>query len=93
MKLLSEYIKETEDFDAEHLFLTYDGRQINPSTIRIILRDYGRQAGIVNKRVSPHTFRHSGALLYIMNGGDPISLQNILGYSHMNMVRKYIQMT
>lgn len=93
IKLLTEYIKETEDFEAEHLFLTYDGRQINPSTIRIILRDYGREAGITNKRVSPHTFRHTGALLYIMNGGDPFSLQKILGHSHMNMVRKYIQMT
>lgn len=70
IKLLSEYMKETEDFEAEHLFLTYDGHQINPSTIRISLRDYGRKAGITNKRVSPYTFRHTGALFYIMNGGD-----------------------
>jgi integrase/recombinase XerD len=93
IKLLAEYVKETEDFEAEHLFLTYDGHQINPSTIRISLRDYGVKAGITNKRVSPHTFRHTGALFYVMNGGDPFSLQKILGHSHMNMVRKYIQMT
>ncbi|WP_409253861.1 tyrosine-type recombinase/integrase [Bacillus sp. SCS-153A] len=93
IKLLSDYIKETEDFEGEHLFLTYDGRKINPSTIRVILRDYGKAAAISGKRVSPHTFRHTGALLYIMNGGDPFSLQKILGHSHMNMVRKYIQMT
>ncbi|WP_338447761.1 tyrosine-type recombinase/integrase [Niallia oryzisoli] len=93
IKLLSEYIKETEDFGNEYLILTYDGRQINDSTIRDNLRDYGKKAGIINKRVSPHTFRHTGALFYIMNGGDPFSLQKILGHSHMNMVRKYIQMT
>ncbi|MDD9312593.1 tyrosine-type recombinase/integrase [Cytobacillus firmus] len=93
IKLLAEYMKETEEFGDDHLFLTYDGHKINPSTIRIILRDYGKEAGISNKRVSPHTFRHTGALLYIMNGGDPFSLQKILGHSHMNMVRKYIQMT
>lgn len=91
--LLAEYIKETEEFGDDHLFLTYDGHKINPSTIRIILRDYGKKAGISNKRVSPHTFRHTRALLYVMNGGDPFSLQKILGHSHMNMVRKYIQMT
>lgn len=28
-----------------------------------------------------------------MNGGDPFSLQWILGFSHMNMVRRYIQMS
>lgn len=93
IKLLNEYMKETEEFENEFLFLTYDGRQIDQSTIRIILRNYGKEAGITNKRVSPHTFRHTGALLYIMNGGDPFSLQKILGHSNMNMVRKYIQMT
>ncbi|WP_223700053.1 tyrosine-type recombinase/integrase [Sutcliffiella deserti] len=93
IKLLKEYIKETEDFDDEHLFLTYDGHDIFPTTIRMSLTKYGKLAGITNKRVSPHTFRHTGALLYIMNGGDPFSLQRILGHSHMNMVRKYIQMS
>jgi len=93
IKLLTEYMKETEDFEADHLFLTYDGHQITDSTVRWNLREYGKEAGITNKRVSPHTFRHTGALFYIMNGGDPFSLQKILGHSHMNMVRKYIQMS
>ena len=26
--------------------------------------------------------------MYMMNGGDPFSLQKILGHSHMNMVRE-----
>lgn len=93
VKLLKEYLHETEDWNDGHLFLTYDGHQINHATVRINLRDYGREAGITNKRVSPHTFRHTGALFYIMNGGDPFSLQKILGHSDMSMTRKYIQMT
>ncbi|MFJ7729275.1 tyrosine-type recombinase/integrase [Neobacillus sp. NPDC097160] len=92
-KLLKEYIQETEDFGDEHLFLTYDGHIMNHATVRINLRDYGRKAVISNKRVSPHTFRHTGALFYIMNGGNPFSLQKILGHSDMSMTRKYIQMT
>jgi integrase/recombinase XerD len=93
IKLLKDYMKETEDFDNEHLFLTYEGKKIAPSTIRIKLTEYGRIAGITNKRVSPHTFRHTGALYYILNGGDPFSLQKILGHSDMSMVRKYVQMS
>ncbi|MFB3168499.1 tyrosine-type recombinase/integrase [Neobacillus sp. 179-C4.2 HS] len=93
VKLLKEYLKETEDFGDEYLFLTYDGHQINHATVRLNLRDYGKKANINNKRVSPHTFRHTGALFYIMNGGDPFSLQKILGHTDMSMVRKYIQMT
>lgn len=86
-------MKETEDIYDDHLFLTYYGHQINHATARINLRDYARKAGIKNKRVSPHTFRHTGALFYIMNGGDPFSLQKILGHSDMSMTRKYIQIT
>ncbi len=92
-KLLAEYIKETNDFGEEILFLTNDGRPILANPWRTRISEYGEQAGIINKRVSPHTFRHTGALLYIMNGGDPFSLQKILGHSDMSMVRKYIQMT
>jgi integrase/recombinase XerD len=92
-KLLDEYIKETEDFGEEILFLSYDGRPILANTWRRRLSEYGEQAGIRNKQVSPHVLRHTGALLYIINGGDPFSLQKILGHSDMSMVRKYIQMT
>ncbi|MEH7085281.1 tyrosine-type recombinase/integrase [Neobacillus drentensis] len=61
-KLLREYMKETEDFYDDHLFLTYDGHQIKHATVRINLRDYGKKAGINNKCVSRHTFKHTGAL-------------------------------
>jgi integrase/recombinase XerD len=93
IKLLADYLKETNNFYEDTLFLTYDGRPILANTWRSRLSEYGEMAGISNKRVSPHTFRHTGALFYIMNGGDPFSLQKILGHSDMSMVRRYIQMT
>ncbi|MGG3561680.1 tyrosine-type recombinase/integrase [Neobacillus rhizosphaerae] len=92
-KMLKEYMTESEDFGEEHLFLSYDGRPICSNTWRTRLREVGELAGVRGKRVSPHTFRHTGALFYIMNGGDPFSLQKILGHSDMSMTRKYIQMT
>jgi integrase/recombinase XerD len=93
IKLITQYIAETSDFQSEFLFLTNDGRQLSANTFRRDMQDYGEKALIKNKRVSPHTLRHTGALFYIMNGGDPFSLQKILGHSDMSMVRKYIQMT
>jgi integrase/recombinase XerD len=66
---------------------------MSEATIRDNMRLFGNVAGIKNKRCSPHTLRHTGALFYILNGGDPFSLQRILGHSHMNMVRTYIQLT
>ena len=91
-KLLKEYIAITEEYGTEHLLLTYEGEPLSDNTVRKNLAEIGSKAG-VKKRVSPHTFRHTGALFYILNGGDPFSLQKILGHSDMSMVRKYIQMT
>lgn len=93
VRVLKEYMDETEDFGSEWLIVTYEGEQMADNTVRIRLTDLGKLAGLDNKRVSPHTFRHTGALFYILNGGDPFSLQKILGHSDMSMVRKYIQMT
>ncbi|KZE65989.1 integrase [Fictibacillus phosphorivorans] len=93
IKLLRQYIQETEDFNEDLLFLTYDGKQIASNTWRKRLLDLAEKANIHNKRVSQHTFRHTGALFYIMNGGDPFSLQKILGHTDMSMVKRYIQMS
>lgn len=93
IKVLKEYLEETDDFESEWALTTYEGEKMADGTIRKRLKEVGNDAGIFNKRVSPHTFRHTGALFYILNGGDPFSLQKILGHSDMSMVRKYIQMT
>jgi integrase/recombinase XerD len=76
-------MEETEEFGSEYLFLTYEAERMSEATLREHFSILGKVAGIRDKRVSPHTFRHTGALFYIMNGGDPFSLQKILGHSHM----------
>ncbi|WP_158235130.1 tyrosine-type recombinase/integrase, partial [Pseudomonas sp. 2995-3] len=46
----------------------------------------------IKKQVSPHIWRHSGAILYIMNGGDPFSLKSILGHTTLHMTNHYVKM-
>jgi integrase/recombinase XerD len=93
-KSLNILIKENSVFeDTDFIFLSNYGGKIDPSWVRSRIKQYGKQANITNIRVSPHTFRHSFAKYYILNGGDAFTLQRILDHSTMNMVRKYIQMT
>ncbi len=92
-KLLRELLVEIEEFDTLHIFTTVYGNTIDPARFRQKLKMYGHNAEIKGVRVSPHTFRHTFAKYYLLNNGDVMTLQKILGHSTIEMVRKYVNMT
>ncbi|WP_289143085.1 site-specific integrase, partial [uncultured Brevibacillus sp.] len=95
-KLLKQLQQENGHFfysdQSVFVFLTAFGDSLTPNIFSRRLKRYAKKGKIAGVRVSPHTFRHTFAKYYILNGGDPFSLQNILGHSTMDMVRKYVQM-
>ena len=48
--------------------------------------------GLGFKDLHPHLFRHTFATLYILNGGDPLSLQIILGHTTFYMTQQYLHL-
>ncbi len=52
------------------------------------LRRLGRRAGVAN--VHPHRFRHTFAVTALRNGMNIYVLQEILGHSTLDMVRRYL---
>jgi integrase/recombinase XerD len=75
------------------LFLTKFG---DPLTLRMtnkIIERIGDKAKVKNVRLSAHTFRHTFAKNWLMNGGDIFSLQKILGHKTLEMVRNYVNIT
>ena len=74
------------------LFLSECGVPLAKSGIQQMLRRYGKEAGITGVRCSPHTFRHTFAKNYLLNGGDIFSLQRILGHSSLASVRVYLNL-
>ena len=77
---------------VNELFLTSTGLPLQPHSVQSMVRRLGRQAGITDVRCSPHTFRHTFAKQYLMNGGDAFSLQKILGHSSLEVVRTYVNL-
>ncbi len=74
------------------LFLSGDGLPLTKSGIQQMLRRCGKRAGISGVRCSPHTFRHTFAKSYLVNGEDIFSLQKILGHTSLASVRTYLNL-
>jgi integrase/recombinase XerD len=75
------------------LFLTKFGGPLTRRMTNKIIERIGNKARIENVRLSAHTFRHTFAKNWLMNGGDIFSLQKILGHRTLAMVRNYVNIT
>ena len=75
-----------------YLFPNLDCQKIGVRTIQESIHQYGQRAGIENVRVSPHTFRHTFAKMWVMAEGDILSLQEMLGHSSVEMVKNYARL-
>ncbi|HUC91975.1 MAG TPA: tyrosine-type recombinase/integrase [Paenibacillus sp.] len=91
-KVLLKYLKVRGEMPESALFVTVDGVPLSGRTFQETLKAYGEKAGIEGVRVSPHTLRHTFAKMYILNGGDPYSLQEILGHTTQDMVKVYVNL-
>lgn len=91
-KVLQLYIAERGTAKTDALFISLENEPLHIRSIQDRITDYGKMARISGVRVSPHTFRHTMAKMYIRNGGDPFSLQQILGHSSLEMVHTYVRL-
>ncbi|MCM3272977.1 tyrosine-type recombinase/integrase [Paenibacillus elgii] len=89
---LREYVTIRGPLEHDFLFVNIDNSPMRKRTMQENISDYGKIANIKGVRVSPHTFRHTFARLYITNGGDIFSLQKILGHSSLDIVRQYVNL-
>jgi len=91
-KLIQQYLKERGVLEHDWLFISLSEEKLSTRSIQSSIQKYGKQAGVKNVRVSPHTFRHTFAKLAVMNGANVFDLQSILGHSSLDMVRRYVNL-
>jgi len=91
-KYINQYRSQPLTRKVTALFLGEHGLPLTRSGVQQMLRRSGRTAGVTGVRCSPHTFRHTFAKYYLLNGGDIFSLQKILGHSSLASVRIYLNL-
>ena len=94
-KQLKHYLNDIRVHTAvkkEHqdiVFLNQNGRQLTRAMIFTIVRNATANAGI-QKKVSPHTFRHSFATHLLENGADLRSIQLMMGHENITTTEVYM---
>jgi integrase/recombinase XerD len=92
-RALRRYLRESRirlDRGASdgRVFLNHHGRPLSRMGVWKILRRYAEKAGL-QKRVTPHTLRHSFATHLLEGGADLASVQEMLGHADISTTEIY----
>jgi integrase/recombinase XerD len=74
--------------DDDYLFIVDTGRKFRRDRLLDLLQTIGARAGVTS--VTVHRFRHTFAIQYLRNRGDPYTLQKMLGHSTLEMIKRYL---
>lgn len=88
---ITEYIAGNKHDHDSFVFKSYKGC-MSPRTIQEIIKKAAKKSKI-NKKVHPHTLRHSYATHLIENGYDLVSVQSLLGHNSAETTRKYLHIS
>ena len=82
------YRVENQGQEAETFFLCIDGHPMGAEGLRSLTERLSKSAGV--PRLHPHLIRHTYATRFLLNGGNLFLLQQNLGHTSLEMVRRYL---
>lgn len=96
-RVLLQYLKMREEFlqgeSCDWLFVTHkDTRKMTVAAINGVFHTLKVDLKMTGEKISCHTWRHTMAKNYLLNGGDIFSLQKILGHADITTTRGYLNL-
>lgn len=76
--------------EDDRVFLTLEGRAMSDDAVQLMIRRLAQKSGV--RRLHAHLCRHTFATNYLVNGGDVFTLQQILGHTTLEMVKRYVNL-
>mgnify|MGYP001442521133 CR=1 FL=1 len=77
--------------DRDTLFLNRNGKKLTRAMIFTIIRQLTKKIGM-EKKISPHTFRHSFATHLLENGADLRTIQTLMGHESITTTEVYMHL-
>lgn len=76
--------------DLPNLWLSENRQPLTLDGMKHAVHRLCTRAEITDAKRGPHTFRHTGAINFLRNGGGEFNLQQLLGHSTLTMTRHYV---
>ncbi len=92
IQAVDHYLKTFRKDDHPFLFISPKGKPLSRISVWGRVKFYARKAGI-DKKVSPHTLRHSFATHLLENGADLRLIQEMLGHEDIGTTDRYTHVT
>ena len=84
-------LNKIKNEDRDTLFLNRNGKKLTRAMIFTMVRQLGQVVGI-EKKISPHTFRHSFATHLLENGADLRTIQTLMGHESITTTEVYMHL-
>ncbi|ADL07744.1 integrase family protein [Thermosediminibacter oceani DSM 16646] len=98
--LTEKLVKELAEFKVfceryfgklnDYVFVNSKNEPMTADAVKCMFKRLKEIMNFRDVRLSAHTFRHTFAHRFLMNGGDVFSLQKILGHSKIEMTMRYV---
>jgi integrase/recombinase XerD len=93
VKELAEYMVFCQQHfleKSEHVFINKENEPLTTDAVKNVFKRLKAIMNFKDVRLSAHTFRHTFAHRFLMNGGDVFTLQKMLRHSSLKMTEKYL---
>jgi len=92
LQVLDRYLRARGNLPFHDCWVTLNNTPLRLAAIKKLIINYCKTANVKGTRGSAHTFRHTMAKCYLLNGGDVFSLMHILGHTNIEMTQKYVDL-